>query len=411
MSPLHDIPLTLQLNFNVGDEIFQLRHKCILQLIYIVGGYCSPCFFNSGKVYHPNVRVIHQEPESEEVDIPDMFMTNEGGATWFGLRTIDQLWSLLWKYQGERDHIRIVTGNTAYGIQPVQPMMERQTMMLYIGRIVHLTELISDDKSITARCSVTIQRLRDCVKSLAEAHKKEDERSSHPPSVAYEHWQRLATTEVRNVGSIGGNFYIARECEFPSDLLIVLITLGATVKIAGPTDDSHSIQERSMTIMEFLQEEGILDGANIIYEVKIPIAVRKNVFIRTYKVSHRPQNSHPIINGGFSVKVEENRFQDVCIVFGNIAKKICRMSTTEKWMQDNCTPTTLAKQLPQLLSVLEEELQSIVIPKKVTTEEFRVDTACNLFFKYLVKMACVFELPDWTDLRQVRLGIAHNLQV
>ena len=82
--------------------------------MYIVGGYCSPWFFNSGKVYHPNVRVIHQEPESEEVDIPDMFTTNKGDATWFGLRTIDQLWSLLWKYRGERDRIRIVTGNTAY---------------------------------------------------------------------------------------------------------------------------------------------------------------------------------------------------------------------------------------------------------------------------------------------------------
>ena len=338
-----------------------------------------------------------------------MLVTSKGDATWFGLRTIDQLWYLLWKFRGERDHIRIVTGNTAYGIQPVQPIMEQQRMMLYIGRIAHLTELIYDHKNITARCSVPIQHLRDVVKCFAEAYKIKDERSSYPPTVAYEHWRRLATTEVCNVGSIGGNFYIARECEFPSDLLVVLVTLGATVTVAGPTDDRLFIQERSMSIMEFLQEKGVLNGTKIVYEVKIPIAVRKNVFICTYKISHRPQNSHPIVNCGFSAKVEETRFQDVCIVFGNIAKKIHRMSTTEKWMQDNCTPTTLAKQLAELLSVLEKELQRVIVPVWVTSEQFRVDTARNLFFKYLVKMACVFELPDWTDLRQVRLTVAHNL--
>ena len=366
-------------------------------------------FFNREKTQHPNVRVIHQEAESEEVNIPDMLVTSNGDATWYGLCTIDQLWSLLWKFRGDRGCIRIVTGNTAYGIQPVQPIIEQQKIMLYIGRIARLLELIADEKNITARCSVPIQRLQDLVKQLAEAHEKEDQRSSYPPSVAYEHWRRLATTEVRNVGSIGGNIYLARECGFPSDLLLVLATLGATVKIAGVTDEHHSIEERSMSIMEFLQEEDILDGTNIIYEVKIPVAVQQNVFIHTYKVSHRPQNSHPVVNAGFSAKIEETEFHDVCIVFGNIAKKIHKMSTTEKWMQDNCTTINLAKQLSKLLRVLENELQSIVVPRTITSQQFRVDTACNLFFKYLVKMACVFQLPDWTDLSQVMLEVAQNL--
>ena len=377
----------------------------ILNAIQMACCYYIPCFLNRGKTQHPNIRVIHQEPESEEVDVPDMLVTSKGDAIWYGLRTIDQLWSLLWKFRGDRAHVRIVTGNTAYGMQPVQPIIEQQKIMLYIGHIACLLELTSDKKTITARCSVPIQRLRDLVKQLAETHdhEKVDECSSYPPSVAYEHWRRLATAEVRNVGSIGGNLYLARECGIPSDLLLVLATLGATVKIASVTDEHHSVEERSMSMMEFLQEEGILDGTNIIYEVKIPVAVKKNVFIRTYKVSHRPQNSYPIVNAGFSAKIEETQFQDVCIVFGNIANKIHKMSTTEKWMQDNCTTINLAKQLSELLRVLAMELQSVVVPRKVTSQEFRVDAACNLFFKYLVKMACVFQLPDWTDLNQVML--------
>ena len=360
-------------------------------------------FSNRGTIQHPNVHVVHQEPESEEVDIPDIFIARNGDATWFGLRTISQLWSLLWLFRSKRKEVRIVTGNTAYGIQPVQPKIEEQKTMLFVGHIPELTSLDANDACITARCSVPIQHLLNLVRHLAEAHKSGDKRSSYPPSIAYNHWKRLATTEIRNVGSIGGNFYLAKECQFPSDLVLVLTTLGAAVNIAGPNSDhTASIQKTTMTVIDFLNTPGVLDGTSIIYEITVPIAVRSNVFIRTYKVSQRPQNSHSIVNAGFSAKVEETGFQDVCIAFGNIALKICRMSTTEKWMQNNCTPATLYKQLPKLLEVLTEELMLSVVPKKINEEQYRIDMARNLFYKYLIKMACVFKLPDWTDLKEVR---------
>ena len=276
--------------------------------------------------------------------MPNVFCASRDDAIWYGLNTVDQLWSMLWSLQANREHIRIVTGNTAYGIQPMQPTIDKQNIMLYIGNIPQLTEIdeiVNDGNSITARCSVPIQRLQDTMKKLADAHKHHNEQSSCPAQIAYDHWQRLATTEIRNVGSIAGNLYLARVCCFPSDLAVVLTTLGATVTIAGPTDSQLTIHKKSLTMTEFLNKNGVLDGANIIYEVEIPIAVQANVFIRTYKVSQRPQNSHCNVNGGFSVQIIGNTFQDVRIVFGNIGTKTCRMPITEKWMEMNSTPANI----------------------------------------------------------------------
>ena len=370
-------------------------HHTIITSYHVITIFSFSCSANSKKTIHPHITIVHDEPEAKEYDKPDMLVSKKGGAIWYGLSVLDQLWPLLKKYEDQREHVRIVTANTAYGIQPVQPIIEQQKIMLFIGHIPQLTELACDGKTIVARCSVPIQQLRDLVQSLSTAH-VEDQRSSYPPTIAYNHWKRLATTEIRNVGSIAGNLYLARRCDFPSDLHIVLTTLGATVVIRGPSDEG---QEYGM--IDFVQKKGILDGSNIIYEVKIPIEPRRNVFIRTYKVAKRPQNSHSLVNSGFSVEVEMTAFREVCIVFGNIGENFLRMTATEEWMQENCTPADLARQLPELLTKLEEELRRTVVPKVAASEEFRVDTARNIFFKFLVEMARVFELPNWTNLSQV----------
>ena len=237
-------------------------------------------------------RFILHSKKKQHLHVPvsdnttSILVSSKDDANWFGLRTIDQLWSTLWILQKDRRFVRLMTGNTAFGIQPVQPKIEMQMIMLYIGGIPQLTEVFVDDSCITARCSVPIQHLQDHMRHLVEAHKGEDARSTYPPSVAYNHWKRLATVEIRNVGSIGGNLYIARECEFPSDLALVLTTLGATVKIAGPEETMHSIREETMTIIDFLQGRDILDGTKIIYEITIPIVVQKMfLFVLTRSAS------------------------------------------------------------------------------------------------------------------------------
>lgn len=311
----------------------------------------------------------------------------------------DQLWYYLQKYESKRQFVRIVTANTAYGIQPYQKFIKEQYIMLFIGNIPDLIKLDQQKEEIVARCAVPIQQLRDLMESLSKAYKGTDQRTSYPPSVAYRHWKRLATTEIRNVGSIAGNLFLARNHGFPSDLFIVLAALGAKVTITG-----SAMTTVDYTMMDFLLEDSILDGTNIIYEVKIPYQPRKDVFMDSYKVSQRPQNSHALVNAGFSMKVAASNFEEVKIFFGNITDRGPReMTTTEKWMMANCTPANLYEKLPDLFDELHKELNDIATENIQYSKIFRVDTACNIFFKHLVKMAAVFELPHWNDIKNVSL--------
>ncbi len=275
--------------------------------------------------------------------------------------------------------------------------------MLFIGHIPELIKLDQQKEEIVARCAVPIQQLRDLMESLSKAYKGTDQRTSYPASVAYRHWKRLATTEIRNVGSIAGNLFLARK-GFPSDLFIVLATLEAKVTIATKAGSSP-MTTVDYTMMDFLKGDNILDGTSIIYEIKIPYQPRENVFMDSYKVSQRPQNSHPLVNAGFSMKVTASNFEEVKIFFGKIDDKGPQeMTTTEKWMIGNCTPANLYNEkLSGLFDVLRKELNGIATENIKYSKSFRVDTACNIFFKYLVKMAATFQLPHWKDVKNVSL--------
>ena len=294
-----------QKNFFVVIDFIRWAHSIYdiyKNLLVIQYTYIGLLITIQGETQHPNASVVHVERES--VGIPMQLVSKRGDSIWYGVQTIDQLWYLLQKYEKMRERVRLVTGNTVYGIQSLQSFIRQQNIMLFIGHIPDLTELKHDDEKVVTRGAVPIQRLWNLMQSLSTTYKKNDQHSTYPPSLAYKHWRQLATIETCNVASIAGNLYITKVQGFPSDLFIVLATLGATVTVAGKNDHGFSKQVYSMK--DFLQKDAILGGTNIIYEVTIPIKPKENVFMDTIKVSHRPQNSHPLVNAGFSVKVLKN---------------------------------------------------------------------------------------------------------
>ena len=325
-------------------------------------------------------------------------------ASWSRPVTLTQLWHLL-SMQPTRDNVRLVVGNTACGIQPFQPFLKKQTIMICIANIPELTKMSYDRSTIAVGAAVAIYRLLNLCKSFIQSKRKASARSTYPPEVIYNHLQQLATIELRNVGSLAGNLYLAKMWGFPSDLCLVLTTLNATVVVRGASPSSA----KTYNMMDFLTTNASLEETKIIFEINIPIEAQENVFIRTYKVAKRLQNSHALVNAGFSMKVGDESFKDVCITFGNIGNKNICLPETEKWVEHMCNPKKLSTQLPALLEQIECELKRNVKPhmhnlpdmEEAHNEQFRVNTARNLFFKYLVEMAKVFNLPGWNDMSSV----------
>ena len=338
--------------------------------------------------------------------------SDPAGVIWTKVTNMNQLILAIKQYKDRKEKIHLTVGNTAYGIQIFQEAIKKQTIYIHIADIPELLGIRRSESMLVVGAAEILQALYEYLGNEVKKASNgcNDPCSTPPMEIMHRHMMRLATTEVRNAGSVGGNLYLAKMWGFPSDLMCLLMTLDALVviRMAG------KITPITRKIDDFMKDDNLLlDGTNIIESVHIPITSQPNTFVRSYKISHRPQNSHPIVNAGFvaQVNVTANTFTGVRVVFGNIAKLTQRMPKTEEFMMENCTPQNLFTQLKMLLSQLYSELASVVIPSRgfenvsahgiEIDEQHRVTTARNLFLKYLIELALVFKLPGWKNMDKV----------
>jgi len=105
----------------------------------------------------------------------------------------------------------------------------------------------------------------------------------------------IANVPVRNTGSIAGNLMIKHEHnEFPSDMFLILETVGAQVHVLEDPD-----RKQSMTLLEFLKLNMF---HKIIYSVVLPLLSDEYEY-RSYKIMPRAQNAHAHVNAGFLFKL------------------------------------------------------------------------------------------------------------
>lgn len=110
------------------------------------------------------------------------------------------------------------------------------------------------------------------------------------------HIDLIASVPVRNIGSIAGNLMIKHaHNEFPSDLFLMLETVGTQIHIL----EAPGVK-KSMMLQDFLQTNM---HHKIIYSVVLP-ALSDDYEYRSYKIMPRAQNAHAHINAGFLFKLD-----------------------------------------------------------------------------------------------------------
>lgn len=123
-----------------------------------------------------------------------------------------------------------------------------------------------------------------------------------------QHVNLIANVPVRNIGSIAGNFMIKHaHNEFPSDMFLILETVGTQVHVLESPGCKQSV-----TLLEFLK----LDMFHkIIYSVVLPSLSNDYVY-RSYKIMPRAQNAHAHVNAGFLFKLDgSDKVMDVTELF------------------------------------------------------------------------------------------------
>ena len=136
---------------------------------------------------------------------------------------------------------------------------------------------------------------------------------------------RLATPQIRNVGTIGGNLCNASPC---ADTAPPLMVLGAKLKILSTKD------ERIISMEKFFSsvKKTALDRSELLAEIIVPPrpAGYGGAFM---KVGRRAGHDMSLASGAIMVKLQKGRVEDVRIALGSVAATPMRAIETEIYLK------------------------------------------------------------------------------
>jgi xanthine dehydrogenase/oxidase len=310
-----------------------------------------------------------------------------GGREWFRPVTLEEVRRLKARCIREagRERVKLVFGNTASGVY----QGEAPSHFIDISAIGELQEIAEDDSGIRLGAAVTIQRLIDAASDAI------GRRPSHETAglrALTRHAAFIAGYQVRSSGSVAGNIFMTRDhadrgAPFPSDLFTVLATLGATIEIGS---DDYADGRRTCPLIEMPAAGSLPDDA-VILGFHIPYT-RPGEYVQTHRIARRPQMSHPIVNAGLRVRLDEGGRAEpgeVTIVFGGLAPMIVRAARTERFLAGRPWD---GETLRLALDVLREEVRGWTEALEPVDEEnigrdYRHRLALDFFYKSFLHVA------------------------
>lgn len=344
-----------------------------------------------------------------------------GSPVWVQAESVADIYTLQEKYRDSFFHnIRLVVGNTATGVCDNRP-----DVFIDISRIPELTTLKATDDGIEAGAAVSIQRLLDFVaEQIAGLPKK---KTAGLKALRYL-VRRLASIQVRNTGSIGGNIYLAAifevylksvydkdmkqkyphpdmEAMFVSDLFTAFAALGVTLTM-GVAAPGEKPSLKTYTLLDlptmdsfFYQKQSI-----VFLSFSIPYSNPKEYF-RTFKVARRLENGQGAVNAGFRVQLDDNnKVADTTLLYGGLGFKTVAAAETAAYLQGKPWDE---KTLAGSLAVLNKELKTLAKPLPITgyTQTYRRALAENLFYKFFLYTA---RKADTAEVNPVNVSAAKH---
>lgn len=188
------------------------------------------------------------------------------------------------------------------------------------------------------------------------------------------HMDLIANVPVRNAGTIAGNLSIKHaNAEFPSDMFIILESVGATLAIGENVNKVTTV-----SIAEYLS---IDMNKKLILSVTLPRLDPSVYSYRSYKIMPRAQNAHAYVNAGFLIKIEQQKVTSARICYGGIHPKFIHATATENEIlgKDLYSNETLQATLNSLSSEINPDS---VLPD--ATPAYRKQLALALFYKFVL---------------------------
>ena len=319
-----------------------------------------------------------------------------GDQEWYYPKSLLDLFDLLVQYQSVP--YKIVSGGTGVGVFKLDGpfnvfidiksipdfyIISRQEQSLSLGSMTPLAKLISVCNDFSSNSGF------EYLKEITS------------------HWNRIANRHVRSVGTWAGNLMMKYyHSEFPSDLFITLETVNAKILVIGPEKDTPPLLVSPANLLT-TQLRG-----RTLYSVSFQPFDKQTTFIKTYKISIRPQNAHAYVNAGFRFEINPSNFQVKSlptIVFGGISSQFVHATKTEQFL--------MGKNLndPDALETAFNILKNEIVPDNdpVSADpNYRRTLACSLMYKFIlfvnkdkINTRLLSAIDSLVDSRQLSSGI------
>ncbi|GAB0100744.1 xanthine dehydrogenase [Sergentomyia squamirostris] len=238
----------------------------------------------------------------------------ENHREWFRVTRLNDVLKILDK-SNNRPYM-LMAGNTAHGVYRRPEDIE---IFIDITEVEDLRVTMLGD-TLEVGAGVTLTEFIDFLNEAAQAKPQE---FSYCRQLS-KHLELVAHPSVRNIGTIGGNLSLKHQHpEFPSDVFLILETVGAFVTIAQ-CNGAH----RVLSIENFLYKSV---KKSVLTKVTLPSLHPDKYSLVTYKIMPRAQNAHAIINAGFLFKFNPDRstVQQVRICYGGVNPRFVHATNTE----------------------------------------------------------------------------------
>jgi len=309
------------------------------------------------------------------------FLITEGDYSYYRPTTIDEVLGLLVAYSPVPGRVKLLQGNTSIGIY--KKAVEDPHILVDISRLPHWRVIAQETGSLMLAGGVTIAQLLDYLDEGALSN-------SLTPALRalHAHLPLIAGVQVRSAASVAGSLMLVKNHQqegtgmpFPGDLFTVLSLLEASVSYRVP-DESDELLHPLLTFpLPTTFPLGFLITA-----IHIPIGSPEQV-VRTYRVARRTQNSHPILNAGFSCVLNDDKtVSAIRLVYGGLGRSAVLMTKTQEAVLAHPQLAWGPALMDILLPVLEAEIKDsiYVAEDAIFPAPYLQSLAYNLFYKFYV---------------------------
>ncbi len=214
------------------------------------------------------------------------------------------------KLKQQLPEARLLAGGTDLALDVTQGLQSIDKI-IYLGKVRELKQIFETGDAITLGSAVTYQ---ECATRLSQEY----------PSL-HNHFHRFASTQIRNIGTVGGNVANASPI---GDMPPVLVALDASLVLQKgsetctvKTDDFYTGYKQT-----------VLQKGEFLRDIIIP-KNKPNHTLSVYKISKRHADDISAICVAFYVHVEEGKITSIRIGMGGMAATVKRATNCENYLK------------------------------------------------------------------------------